>query len=142
MASIKVSFSKQTAQVLSYACRSAKDALRIDRRMNEGPEQRRWTRHRIDMRLKVSLAGNSGADPVVGRATSLSIGGLGAYIPCTLMLGSTVHLELSLPHVSGEVKISAVVKSGDGFIYGLEFLRLPFDIRAVIEKSCAEAPAL
>jgi len=94
------------------------------------------------MRVKVLLGGSPAPDPVIGRATSLSIGGLGAYIPCTLSVGSTVHLELILPHVSGEVKVNAVVKSGDGFIYGLEFLRLPFDVRAVIEKSCAEAPAL
>src|SRR5947209_13790383 len=108
---------------------------------HEGPEQRRWARHRIDMRLKVSPAGRS-ADPVFGRASSLSQGGLGAYIPCTLKVGSTVLLELNFSHAAADVKITAVVKTCEGFLYGLEFEHLPFDVRAIIEKSCTEAPAI
>ena len=48
-------------------------------------------------------------------------------------------LELSLPNTPQDIKVNAVVKTCDGFRYGLEFGRLPFDVRAIIEKSCAEA---
>ncbi|HMF91736.1 MAG TPA: PilZ domain-containing protein [Candidatus Angelobacter sp.] len=107
-----------------------------------GADPRRWTRHRIDLRLKVSVAGSEAAGPVFGRANNLSRGGLGAYIPHSIAVGSNVLLELSLPNTPQDIKVNAVVKTCDGFRYGLEFGHLPFDVRGIIEKSCAEAPLL
>jgi PilZ domain len=108
----------------------------------QGAELRRWPRHRIDLRLKVSVAGNQAEGAVFGRANNLSRGGLGAYIPHSIAVGSSVLLELSFPNAPKDVRVSAVVKSCDGFRYGLEFQNLSFDVRAIIEKSCAEAPAI
>jgi hypothetical protein len=120
--------------------------------MYKGPESmieqegadplRRWSRHRIDLRLKVSVAGSQAGGPVFGRANNLSRGGLGAYIPHSIAVGSSVLLELSFPNAPDDIRVNAVVKSCEGFRYGLEFLHLPFDVRALIEKSCAEAPLL
>jgi hypothetical protein len=100
---------------------------------------RRWNRHKIDVRLKVSAATKDGTtNSVFGRGNSLSHGGLGAYIPSSIPVGSTVDLELTFPHSSQEVKLKAVVRSCEGFRYGLEFLEVPDDIQRTIVKSCAE----
>lgn len=101
---------------------------------------RRWPRHRIELRLKVSVTGRQADGPVFGRANNMSRGGMGAYIPHSIAIGSNVLLELSFPHAPEDVKVNAVVKSCDGFRYGLEFLQMPHEVRAIIEKSCAAAP--
>jgi hypothetical protein len=119
--------------------------------MYKGPERtmsqeesevhlRRWTRHRIDLRLKVSLAGTTAKGPVLGRANSLSYGGLGAYIPCSIAVGATVVLEVNFPNTPAEIKLKAVVKRCEGFRYGLEFENLPYDVRTIIERNCAQSP--
>jgi hypothetical protein len=98
---------------------------------------RRWNRHKIDVRLKVSAAMKDGStNSVFGRGNSLSHGGLGAYIPSSIPVGSTVDLELTFPHSSQEVKLKAVVRSCEGFRYGLEFLEVPDDIQRTIVRSC------
>lgn len=109
----------------------------------EGAEHlRRWTRHRIDLRLKVSVAGSQADGLVFGRANNLSHGGLGAYIPQSIAVGSNVLLELSLPNAPDDIRVNAVVKSCEGFRYGLEFVQMSYEVRALIEKSCDAAPLL
>ena len=97
---------------------------------------RRWTRYKIDVRLKVSFRGEGRTESAFGRANSLSRGGLGAYIPCTLAVGTKVGLELTLPYSSTEAKVEAVIRSCEGFRYGLEFTRVPSDIQAVLARHC------
>lgn len=102
-----------------------------------GPESRRWTRHNIDVRLRVDAGGNSA--PAFGRGSSLSEGGMGAYIPCALEIGSTLQLEMTFPYTSREVTLKAVVKTCEGFRYGLEFVDLPEHVRVEIMKNCDSA---
>ncbi len=92
------------------------------------------------MRLKVSAAANDGSmNSVFGRGNSLSHGGLGAYIPSSIPVGSTVDLELTFPHSSKEVKLKAVVRSCEGFRYGLEFIEVPAEVQRTIVKGCDDA---
>lgn len=109
---------------------------------HDGAEHRRWPRHRIDLRLKVSVTGHQAEGPVFGRANNLSRGGLGAYIPHSIAVGSNVLLELNFPNTPDDLKVNAVVRTCEGFRYGLEFLQMPYEVRAVIEKSCAASPLL
>ncbi len=104
-----------------------------------GAELRRWPRYRIDVRLKVSVPQGKDKNTAFGRGNSLSHGGIGAYIPCAIPVGAKVLLEVSFPYSSAEVKVAAVVRTCDGFRYGLEFVDVPADIRAVIEKNCDAA---
>ena len=92
------------------------------------------------MRLKVSVTGHQSEGPVFGRANNLSRGGLGAYIPYSIAVGSSVLLEMSFPHAAEDVKVNAIVRTCEGFRYGLEFLQMPYEVRSIIEKSCAAAP--
>ena len=96
---------------------------------------RRWRRYKIDLRLRVSVENGKGL-VVFGRGSSLSQEGMGAYIPCEIPLGATVLLELTFPHSTGPTTIKAVVRTVDGFRYGLEFRDVARDVRAMIVKNC------
>jgi hypothetical protein len=110
---------------------------------SDAADVRRWSRHKIDVRLKVSAALKDGTtNSVFGRANSLSHGGLGAYIPSSIPVGSTVDLELTFPHSSKEVKLKAVVRSCEGFRYGLEFIDVPMEIQRTIAKGCSDTDLL
>jgi len=97
---------------------------------------RRWPRYKMELRLKVLVLENAKPTPVFGRSSSLSQGGMGAYIPCEIRVGAAVLLEVTFPGSAKEVRISAVVRNAEGFRYGLEFEHLSEDIRAMITKSC------
>lgn len=102
-----------------------------------GQALRRWTRYKIDVRLKVSFPSDSKQGTAFGRANSLSRGGLGAYIPVSIPIGTTVGLEMTLPYASTEAKLQAVIRTCEGFRYGLEFTRVPDEIQALLVKNCA-----
>ena len=87
---------------------------------------RRWERFTVDIRLKASFKRNGMPLAIFGRGSDVSEGGMAAYIPSELAVGTSVDLELSLPYVSGEqpIRISAVVRNRNGFRYGLEYLSL------------------
>src|SRR6476646_145738 len=106
----------------------------------ENPVERRWNRHKIDIRLKVTAAQTDGTQvSVFGRGNTMSQGGIGAYIPATISLGAPVSLGLTFPYCAEEVRVNAVVRSCEGFRYGLEFIELPHEIQQTIVKSCTTA---
>jgi hypothetical protein len=106
---------------------------------DSGPEGRRWNRHKIDVRLKVLIGGPEG-NVVFGRGNILSQGGMGAYIPHSLTIGTELLLQVSFPYSHTEVTLKAVVRNCEGFRYGLEFRELSEDVRSLIMKSCESAP--
>jgi hypothetical protein len=103
---------------------------------DQGPAARRWSRHKIDVRLKVSFPKEGKNDFAYGRANSLSRGGIGAYIPCSIPVGTAVRLELTFPYSSTEAKLDAVIRTCEGFRYGLEFTRVSDDMQEMIVKNC------
>jgi hypothetical protein len=104
---------------------------------SESTTGRRWNRHKIDIRLKVTVALADGTEiAVFGRANTLSQGGIGAYIPASIALGAPVNLELTFPYSANEVRVKAVVRHGEGFRYGLEFVEVPREIQQTIVQSC------
>jgi len=104
---------------------------------DQGPAERRWSRHKIDVRLKVSFPHHGNNNSAFGRANSLSRGGIGAYIPCTIPVGTTVSLELTFPYSAKEARLEAVIRTCDGFRYGLEFMRLSDEVQEMIVKNCS-----
>lgn len=101
-----------------------------------GAYLRRWIRHKIDLRLKVVITEGRDQRTAFGRGSNLSHGGMGAYIPCAIPVGAQLLLEVSFPNSPAEVKLRAVVRSCEGFRYGLEFVNVPADIRAIIDTNC------
>jgi hypothetical protein len=102
---------------------------------------RRWPRHRIDVRLRIAFNEAGREKSAFGRGNNLSHGGMGAYIPCAIPVGASVFLDVSFPYSPVEVSVKAVVRSCEGFRYGLEFEDLADNVRALIEKNCAAAAA-
>jgi len=100
---------------------------------------RRWRRYAVEARLKVSVRRNGNKTSVFGRSSSLSEGGMGAYIPCEIPLGESVVLEVTLPGSANEIMVTATVRNVAGFRYGLEFHRLSDDARVRIVKCCDAA---
>ena len=103
---------------------------------------RRWPRHRIDVRLKISFLKENSTVSEFGRGNSLSHGGMGAFIPCSIPVGTVVSLEVTFPYSPNEVKLQAEVKSCEGFRYGLEFVQLEENVRVLIAKSCTSSALL
>ena len=105
------------------------------------PEARRWMRHKVDIRLKVMPISGSASEVAFGRGNTLSHGGIGAYIPCSFSPGAAVHVELVFPGTTREVKVKALVRSCEGFRYGLEFVEMLPAIQAAIDKYCDDSDA-
>jgi PilZ domain len=105
--------------------------------IEQGSPARRWSRHRIDVRLKVSFPDEGTNNAAFGRANSLSRGGIGAYIPCAIPVGTTVNLELTFPYSPTAARLQAVIRTCDGFRYGLEFTRLSDEVQELIVKNCS-----
>jgi hypothetical protein len=104
--------------------------------LDPGPAARRWSRHKIDVRLKVSFPNDGKNESAFGRANSLSRGGIGAYIPCSIPVGTAVRLELTFPYSSTEAKLDAIIRTCEGFRYGLEFTRVSDAMQEMIVKNC------
>ena len=100
---------------------------------------RRWPRRKIDVRLKVSWGEAGSRTSTFGRGQILGAGGLGAYIPTNIPIGGRVVLEVNFASAPVEVEVQAVVRSCQGFRYGLEFVDLSPEIRSVIERNCDAA---
>ena len=98
---------------------------------------RRWERFTVDIRLKASFKRNNMPLTVFGRGSDVSQGGMAAYIPSELPVGSSVDLELSLPYMTGEqpIRIIAGVRNRNGFRYGLEYLAISESDKARLLKS-------
>ena len=107
-----------------------------------GEALRRWTRYKIDVRLKVVFPGDSKQGAAFGRANSLSRGGIGAYIPVSIPVGTTVKLEMTFPYSATEAQLDAVIRTCEGFRYGLEFTRVPDEVQAMLVKNCSAAEML
>lgn|GEM_PF-524141 len=140
---------RQLTVTLWFLCRESgcmeKGTARLQFDMSQpgsGPDQRRWSRHRIDVRLKASFTQDGKTITTFGRANTLSQGGMGAYIPCSLAIGTNLLLELTFPYSTVEVKIKAVVRVCEGFRYGVEFVDLRDELRTIIVTNCNASPLL
>jgi PilZ domain-containing protein len=109
----------------------------MPRRQEPGAALRRWIRYKIDVRFKVSFPGDKKQDVAFGRANSLSRGGIGAYIPVSIPVGTTVSLEMTFPYSSTAAKLDAIIRTCEGFRYGLEFTRVPEEVQAMLVKNCS-----
>jgi len=62
-----------------------------------------------------------GSGVTMGRACDLGTGGMGFYVPITLVLDEEVHLHFTLPHSRIAFGIATKVRDINGYRYGVEF---------------------
>lgn len=89
-------------------------------------------RRRLAVPLSVTVLRSGVPDDVPGRSVDLGEGGLGAILAAELVPGELVGVEFQLPHV-GPVYTKARVCYHQRLRYGLQFLALPAEQRAMIE---------
>jgi tetratricopeptide (TPR) repeat protein len=78
---------------------------------------RRWTRHEVDLPVRVFARGISQAIP--GRGTELSAGGMALYAGLELKTSQTLEVEFV---AASHARVAGVIRNRQGFCFGLEFL--------------------
>src|SRR5512135_589873 len=103
------------------------------------PDRRRSARFKADVRVFVTLVGNTELVPVRARCESISEAGLSASGLSSLASGDRVTLELDVPVTTRHIWVEAVVRrSGDPC--ALEFVSLNEEQRNVIKRYCRLQP--
>jgi len=96
--------------------------------------KRRWGRYKVEIRLKVTLAG--GGQSFHGTGTNISKGGMRVFIPRELNSGEGVMLELMLPYSKEILILRGVIRNRDGFHYGVEFINIASRDQEMITRNC------
>src|SRR5579864_54639 len=86
---------------------------------NMSEPTRRWPRVPVDMPVRVVTSKGFSTTVVEGRGTELSEGGMVLYAGILLNPGDLLEIEFETPTLS---KMTAVVRSRNGFCFGLEFI--------------------
>lgn len=87
--------------------------------MADNSNRRRWDRLPVDIQVRVITSKGHATTVVPGRGTEMSEGGMMLYAGLLLNPGDTLEIEFDTPVSS---RIPAVVRSKNGFCFGLEFL--------------------
>jgi PilZ domain len=87
--------------------------------MPSSPATRRWDRLPVDLQVRVVTSKGFSTTVVTGRGTEMSEGGMVLYAGIMLNPGDLLELEFDTPIHS---RIPAIVRSRNGFCFGLEFI--------------------
>jgi hypothetical protein len=80
---------------------------------------RRWDRLPVDLPVRVVTSKGFSTTVVAGRGTEISEGGMVLYAGILLNPGDLLEIEFDTPVVS---RMTAIVRSRNGFCFGLEFI--------------------
>jgi hypothetical protein len=80
---------------------------------------RRWTRLPVDLPVRVVTSKGFSTTVVEGRGTEISQGGMVLYAGILLNPGDLLEIEFDTPTAS---RMPAIVRSRNGFCFGLEFI--------------------
>jgi len=87
--------------------------------MTDASNTRRWRRLPVDMPVRVVTAKGFSTTVVPGRGTEMSEGGMVLYAGVLLNPGDLLEVEFDTPCHS---RMTAIVRSRNGFCFGLEFI--------------------
>ncbi|HVN18528.1 MAG TPA: PilZ domain-containing protein [Dongiaceae bacterium] len=87
--------------------------------MAESSKTRRWERLPVDIPVRVVTSKGFSTTVVEGRGTEMSEGGMTLYAGILLNPGDLLELEFDTPTHS---RVPAIVRSKNGFCFGLEFI--------------------
>jgi hypothetical protein len=88
-------------------------------RMSEPENTRRWSRLPVDIPVRVVTSKGFSTTVVEGRGTEMSEGGMVLYAGILLNPGDLLEIEFDTPVPS---RMPAIVRSRNGFCFGLEFI--------------------
>jgi hypothetical protein len=96
--------------------------------------RRRFTRYRVEMRVKV--VPRSEVNELEGRAFNLSEGGMGAILTGEVPIGDVVNIQFVDAGV--ELRFAAIVRWHSARMYGFEFINLREQEKAVLRNYCSK----
>jgi len=100
----------------------SKSRSQTDMSSKRGAQRRRFTRHRTDLPLTVTVLRQDGYVRLQGRCHEIAEAGLGGVISTALVAGEVVSLEFSIPDVPQPLILRAVVRHRAGLVHGFEFI--------------------
>jgi len=100
----------------------SKSRSQTDMSSKRGAQRRRFTRHRTDLPLTVTVLRQDGYVRLQGRCHEIAEAGLGGVISTALVAGEVVSLEFSIPDVPQPLLLRAVVRHRAGLVHGFEFI--------------------
>jgi hypothetical protein len=69
-----------------------------------------------------------------GRAYDIAEGGMYIYVPLDLTVGTVMNISFQLPYSRMVFGVQAIVRHGNGFHYGVEFVNFTSSEAAEIER--------
>jgi PilZ domain len=87
--------------------------------MPDSSNTRRWPRMPVEMPVRVVASKGFSTTVVTGRGTEMSEGGMVLYAGILLNPGDLLEIEFETPGLS---RLPAIVRSRNGFCFGLEFI--------------------
>jgi len=87
--------------------------------MSSVEKTRRWDRLPVDLPVRVITSKGFSTTVISGRGTELSEGGMVLYAGVLLNPGDLLEVEFDTPVPS---RVPAIVRSRNGFCFGLEFI--------------------
>jgi hypothetical protein len=98
------------------------------------PVARRWTRHKVDVPIRVVVHTEEKSRVISGRGKEISEGGMAVFAGVELRPGDKVEIEFTPPY-GGPIRVQGIVRNRQGYSYGVEFF-------AVNEEQGAEKERL
>ena len=93
---------------------------------------RKWKRVKVDIRVKLRRLEEPEEANTVVRTFELGEGGMSVYASETLVAGTLMRIEFSVPTSNHTLRVCAVVKNRRGFRCGLEFVDLSEETKTEI----------
>jgi hypothetical protein len=97
---------------------------------------RRFTRHKVDLRIVVTR--ELTREQSLGRGNDLGYGGMAVYVPLDLQPGERIHIAFSLPYTRLPFALSAAVRNGASFKYGVAFESVSQQQQLEIDRICTK----
>lgn len=84
------------------------------------PVARRWTRHKLDVPIRVIVRNQEKSRVIAGRGKEISEGGMAVFAGVELRLGEKIEIEFTPPY-GMPIRVQGIVKNRNGYCYGVEF---------------------
>jgi PilZ domain len=91
---------------------------------NTAPPTYNTVRRHLRLSTNISVRVFHGAKYSAGRGYDIGAGGMAIYVPLELAVGTSVNLSFQLPYSQMVLGVHAIVRSCNGFRYGVEFVDL------------------
>lgn len=83
---------------------------------------RRWSRHDIDVSVRLITQKPTNAAVVQARGKQLSRGGMTVFAGVELCIDEQVAVEFTPPHAEQPIRVRSFVRNRSGYKYGVEFI--------------------